>query len=126
MSVSRTKAPKHASYIDLFPSGLRPYICGVKDVAADSNCGFWAVADLIGIGEDNCEQMKKGLVVELQSNFDDYKRVLEYVGRAEKVLLLLLDFQNNPRREHWMTMPEAGHIIASKYIIWYYYIYWMC
>ncbi|XP_024039451.1 uncharacterized protein LOC112098079 [Citrus clementina] len=115
MSVSQTKAPKHASYIDSFPFGLRPYICGVRDVVADGNCGFQAVADLIGIGEDNWAQVRKVLVVELQSHFNDYKRVFEYAGRAEEVLHSLLYFENNPGREYWMTMPEIGHIIASKY-----------
>ncbi|KAH9750386.1 protein FAR1-RELATED SEQUENCE [Citrus sinensis] len=115
MSVSQTKAPKHASYIDSFPFGLRPYICGVSDVVADGNCGFRAVANLIGIGEDSWAQVRKDLVIELQSHFNDYKRVFEYAGRAEEVLHSLLYFENNPGREYWMTMPEIGHIIASKY-----------
>ncbi|XP_052300876.1 PKS-NRPS hybrid synthetase cheA-like [Citrus sinensis] len=51
--VHQSQLPKHSSFIDSFPQGLRPYIHHVKDVAADGNCGFRVVADLIGLGEDN-------------------------------------------------------------------------
>ncbi|XP_052289406.1 uncharacterized protein LOC127899726 [Citrus sinensis] len=53
----QSQLPKHSSFIDSFPQGLRPYIHHVKDVAADGNCGFRVVADLIGLGEDNWIQV---------------------------------------------------------------------
>lgn len=63
---------KHTSFIDSFPQGLRLYIHHVKDVAADSNCGFHVVVDLIGFSEDNWMQVRRDLIDELQSHFDNY------------------------------------------------------
>lgn len=41
------------AYINAFLDGLRPFISHVKDVATDGNCGFEAIAELIGFGEDS-------------------------------------------------------------------------
>lgn len=43
----------HSSYIDQFPHMLRLYIQYVKDMEADENCGFRAIADLVGLRVDN-------------------------------------------------------------------------
>ena len=53
LKVIRTRNMKPVSYIDTLPSGLRPYILHVRDVIADGNCGFRAIAELMGLGEDS-------------------------------------------------------------------------
>ena len=52
-------------YIDACPDGLRPYIQHIKDVKADGNCGFRAIADLLGFGEDGWLHVRKDLLLEL-------------------------------------------------------------
>ncbi|XP_060969857.1 uncharacterized protein LOC133037065 [Cannabis sativa] len=67
----RLNTSQHSqSYLKSLPCELKPYICFVKDVESDGNCGFRAIADLMGMGEDGWMQM---------------------------------------------TMPDMGHIIASRY-----------
>ncbi|KAK3223224.1 hypothetical protein Dsin_010249 [Dipteronia sinensis] len=46
---------------------------------------------------------------------DHYAKVFGYASRVHEVLHSLSYFESNPRQDHWMTMPETGHIIASKY-----------
>ncbi|XXG85435.1 hypothetical protein AAC387_Pa11g0511 [Persea americana] len=55
--VNRTQNCKPVSYINTLPTGLRPYIHHVKDVNADGNCGFRAIAGLMGLGEDSWQQV---------------------------------------------------------------------
>ncbi|XP_028062044.1 uncharacterized protein LOC114265421 [Camellia sinensis] len=52
--INRTVKP--SAYVDAFPAGLKPYIKFVKDVAADGNCGFRAIAVSIGHTEDDWAQ----------------------------------------------------------------------
>ncbi|XP_038688749.1 uncharacterized protein LOC119987916 [Tripterygium wilfordii] len=51
ISRSRSTAYEHV-YLNQFPPILHPYIMFVKDVRADGNCGFRAIAGLLGFGED--------------------------------------------------------------------------
>ncbi|XP_028099011.1 uncharacterized protein LOC114298595 [Camellia sinensis] len=51
-----TRTVKPGAYVDAFPSGLKPYIKFVKDVAADGNCGFRAITASIGHTEDDWAQ----------------------------------------------------------------------
>ncbi|XP_028052880.1 uncharacterized protein LOC114257323 [Camellia sinensis] len=51
-----TRTVKPGAYVDAFPAGLKPYIKFVKDVAADGNCGFRAIAASIGHTEDDWAQ----------------------------------------------------------------------
>ncbi|KAL9409227.1 hypothetical protein AB3S75_047588 [Citrus x aurantiifolia] len=113
--VHQSQLPKHSSFINSFPQGLRPYIHHVKDVAADGNCGFRVVADLIGLGEDNWIQVRRDLIDELKSHFDDYTQIFKYAGRSDEILQSLSYFESNPSNDYWMTFPEAGYLIASKY-----------
>ncbi|XP_022889285.1 uncharacterized protein LOC111404755 [Olea europaea var. sylvestris] len=84
------------AYFDSFPIRLRPYIVDVQDVATDGNCGFRAVANILGIGEENWSLVRKDLIKELESHFDDYSRL----------------YGNDD-----MTMPDMGYVIASRYKI---------
>lgn len=45
------------AYINAFLDGLRPFISHVKDVAADAYCGFGAIAEPMGFGEDSWQQV---------------------------------------------------------------------
>ncbi|XP_061998453.1 uncharacterized protein LOC133715810 isoform X2 [Rosa rugosa] len=116
--VYRTLSAKVMSYIDSFPVGLMPYIDQVKDVCDDGNCGFRAVADLVGLGENAYLQVRNDLLTELSSYSAHYS---ELYGSAEKVrdLAQSLSFFNEGRApfDRCMTMPDMGHLIASCYKI---------
>ncbi|KAJ0009922.1 hypothetical protein Pint_33440 [Pistacia integerrima] len=115
--VYRARSLQPISFIDSFPVGLRPYIHDVQDVIADGHCGFRVVADLMGMGEDNWAQVRKDLMDELQSHNDYYTRLYGNTDRVQKLIRSLSCFQSNPGNDHWMTMPDTGHIIASRYNI---------
>ena len=67
MQVIRTRAMSHKPiiYIDACLNGLRRYIQHIKDVKADGNCGFRAIADLLEFGEDGWLRVRKDLLLEL-------------------------------------------------------------
>lgn len=111
--VYRARGSKSMAYFDSFPIRLRPYIVGVKDVASDGNCGFRAVANVIGIGEDNWSLVRK----ELESHFDDYSRLYGNDDMVHELIHSLSHFDGSASREYWMTMPNMGHVIASRYKI---------
>ena len=42
--------------------------------------------------------------------------------RVQEIRYLLSYFNNNAPYEHWITMPEYGHLIASHYDVVLYYL----
>ncbi|XP_028112213.1 uncharacterized protein LOC114310439 [Camellia sinensis] len=67
-----TRTVKPGAYVDVFPSGLKPYIKFVKDVTADGNCGFRAIAASIGHTEDDWAQVRRDLLGELRTHKEEY------------------------------------------------------
>ncbi|KAH7575551.1 hypothetical protein JRO89_XS02G0142600 [Xanthoceras sorbifolium] len=113
--IYQTDSLKAVPFIDSFPNGLRPYIYDVRDVTLDAHSGFRVVADLIGIGENNWAQVRRDLLDELQCHYDDYIRLYGGADRVQELLHSLSFFHSNPGSDHKMTMPDTGHIIASRY-----------
>ncbi|GFS38077.1 hypothetical protein Acr_00g0055490 [Actinidia rufa] len=109
-----TKSVTPLPYIDWFPASLRPYILHVKDVALDGNCGFRAIAGLMGIGEDGWVQVRRDLLTELNSHVDDYK-IMYGQQRINELTHCLSWFDGRSGMDRWMTMPDMGHLIASYY-----------
>ena len=105
----------HVAYLDSFPHGLRPYISLVKDVIADGNCGFRAIADLLGMCDDGWIQVRKDLLKELYYHLDHYSQLFGYAERIEELTHALSFFEDCPPMDRWMTMPDMGHLIASCY-----------
>ncbi|XP_058192141.1 uncharacterized protein LOC131309542 [Rhododendron vialii] len=75
-----------------FSEPIRPYIESVKDVEDDGNCGFWAVSGFMKGDVHEWLMVISDLLKELETHLHLYEQV-----------------------EHWMTMPDMGHIIASAY-----------
>jgi len=48
-----------------FPEPMRPFIFHVKDVQADENCGFRAVADMLDFGEDRWAPIRCDMLQEI-------------------------------------------------------------
>ncbi|KAJ4715736.1 FAR1-related sequence [Melia azedarach] len=119
-TVHTNKRLKSNKFAHFFPVGLLPYIHHIKDVVADGNCGFRAVADLMGFGEDGWLQVRKDLLNELNSNLEYYSLLYgtgETDERVKELIHALTYFESCPRHDRWMIMPDMGHLIASAYNI---------
>ncbi|KAM1682919.1 hypothetical protein COP1_034193 [Malus domestica] len=114
--VYRTLSMKGISYIDAFPIGLRPFIQQVKDVCQDGHCGFRAVADLVGMGENGYLQVRNDLLTELSSFSAHYGELYGSTDRVRELAQILSFFdEGRAPFDRWMMMPDMGHLIASCY-----------
>ena len=46
---------------------MRSFIIHIKDVQTAGNCGYRAVADLLGFGEDGWAQIRRAMLQEINS-----------------------------------------------------------
>ena len=95
--------------------GLRPYIRHVKDVSADGNYGFRAIAGFVSLTEDGWRQVRKDLLQELLAHVDNYKQLYGVENRVEELIDTLSYYDDNPSVNYWMTMPDMGRLIVSRY-----------
>ncbi|XP_028052871.1 uncharacterized protein LOC114257308 [Camellia sinensis] len=110
-----TRTIKPGAYVDAFPFGLKPYIKFAKDVVADGNCGFRAIAALIGPTENDCAQVRHDLLGELHTHKEEYITLYGSYKRFEELTSILSDFEDSLGYTHWMTIPDMGHLVASCY-----------
>ncbi|XP_028118504.1 uncharacterized protein LOC114316046 [Camellia sinensis] len=82
-------------------------------VAADGNCGFRAIAGLMGFGEEGWLQVRKDLLKELHTHSDYYRKLFGSQERIDDLTNILASFEPNPGLDRWMTMPDMGHLISS-------------
>ncbi|GMP21993.1 hypothetical protein CsSME_00000180 [Camellia sinensis var. sinensis] len=120
--VCMTQPTNRICYFKQFSEKLRPYICHIKDIQADDNYGFRAIAGLIGLGEDDWQQVKRNLLTELHSNVVHYMQLFGSQERVDDLNSILSYFEPSPGFNHWMTMPNMGHLIASYYRIVLYHL----
>ena len=67
------------------------------------------------MGDDKWDQIRRDLIDELKSNKDEYTALYEIGDRVKELIHILSYFKSNPSFNHWTTMPDMGHLIASKY-----------
>ncbi|KAJ4715731.1 MYB transcription factor [Melia azedarach] len=115
MDKSSNKMLKSNAFDSFFPVGLRPYIDQIKDVKHDGNCGFRAIADLMGFGERKWLQVRKDLLNELKENSQHYSLLYGSDKRVKELIHTLSYFKSCPSSDRWMIMPDMGHLIASAY-----------
>ena len=115
MQVHRYQSPTLNAYIDAFPKIFQPFIYRVQNVIGDGNCGFRAIADLLGFGQDGWLQVRKDLLNELHSPLGNYKDLYKASERIEQLTQRLSYFEEFPRNDRWMSIPDMGHLIASRY-----------
>ncbi|XP_028087231.1 uncharacterized protein LOC114287966 [Camellia sinensis] len=94
----------------------------MKDVDCDGNCGFRAIAGLLGLGEDDWVQVRCDLLLELSNHIDEYVILYGSHERVEELTHILSYFQDSLGFDRWMTMPDMGHLIASFYNIVLYHL----
>src|SRR3954464_12611932 len=72
-------------YIDEMPLFMHKYIDNIVDVGGDDNCGYRAVAGLLGKGENNHTLVRRELIAELTSYRDIYGRLYKNQENFEKI-----------------------------------------
>ncbi|GJY04913.1 FAR-RED impaired response 1-like protein [Tanacetum coccineum] len=99
------KTRRHA-YIDQFPNMLHTYIEEVRDVRADGNCGFRAVAVGLKLHENEWPTIRYDLMEELRIYYDQYVFMFG-AKECDDVKKRLNFFENGfaPIKK-WMNMPE--------------------
>ncbi|KAK7393758.1 hypothetical protein VNO78_22322 [Psophocarpus tetragonolobus] len=100
--------------IDQFPVEIHPFIEDIIDVKADSNCGYRAVAAQLGMGEESWALVRQDLIRELQQWQDSYAKLF---GSNDRVAQLRqsLYVGKQASMDKWMTIPDMGYVIASRY-----------
>ncbi|XP_038715088.1 uncharacterized protein LOC120008789 [Tripterygium wilfordii] len=91
------------AYVHQFPPILHPYIMHVQDIKPDENCGFRAIANRFGLHEDAWATIRYNLI----EDDDQWTRVYNSLN------FFALD--GAAPIKHWMTMPNMGLLIASKF-----------
>ncbi|KAH7833098.1 hypothetical protein Vadar_003146 [Vaccinium darrowii] len=105
-----------SKYIMQLPEGIRMYISGVKDVEADGNCGFHAIAALAGYDKNDWKAIRQIMLLELTSYASLYENVSGGKERLDELRHRLDYFGDGPApNDKWLTMPDMGHIVASAF-----------
>ncbi|KAH7865780.1 hypothetical protein Vadar_011112 [Vaccinium darrowii] len=103
-------------YIMQLLEGMRMYISGVKDVEADRNCDFRAIAALTGYDENDWKAIRQIMLLELTSYASLYEKVSGGKERLDELRHRLDYFGIGPApNDKWLTMPNMGHIVASAF-----------
>ncbi|XP_028067424.1 uncharacterized protein LOC114270176 [Camellia sinensis] len=108
----RTRTSLPSAYAADFPPTLIPFIKLMKDVDGDGNCGFRAIASLLGLGENDWVQVRRDLLLELNNHRDEY--VVLY-GLHERCLTFLplrsLSVTLADRREIAIGFVNGNHFV---------------
>ncbi|XP_020216699.1 PKS-NRPS hybrid synthetase CHGG_01239 [Cajanus cajan] len=113
-STHDSKRRKVLPFMDSFPIELHPFIEDIIDVKADGNCGYRAVAAQLGMGEESWSLVRQDLIKELQQWKDDYVELFGSVSRVD-VMRQSLYVDTHASVDKWMTLPDMGYVIASRY-----------
>jgi len=88
-----------------FPEPMRPFIIHVKDVQADENYRFRALADMLGFGEDRWAQIRRDMLQEINAYPHLYLGVYGTAERVEEIRQSLIHFERGTPYAKWMVMP---------------------
>ncbi|XP_038698030.1 uncharacterized protein LOC119995588 [Tripterygium wilfordii] len=104
-------------YVRQFSPILQDYIKQVEDVIPDGNCSFRAIAVCLRLGKDAWATILYNLMEELNTFWDQYVAIFGSEERAYHIQNSLNFFATDRGApiEHWMTMPDKGLLIASRY-----------
>ncbi|XP_068492204.1 uncharacterized protein [Phaseolus vulgaris] len=102
--------------LNQFHPKCHPYILDVIDVKADEHCGFRAIASLLGMGEKSWPLIRMDLFKEIFQWREEYATLLGGHQRVEHIKRsLLVDELLVASVDKWMTIPDMGYLIASRY-----------
>ncbi|XP_073225751.1 uncharacterized protein [Cicer arietinum] len=86
----------------------------IIDVGDDGNCGYRAFAALLGIGENCWAFICQQCVIELQEFMSHYE-ILFGGENYVRQLIHNVYVEQVASKDNWMTLPEMGYVIASKF-----------
>nr|XP_027192079.1 uncharacterized protein LOC113787271 [Cicer arietinum] len=102
------------SFKTQFPTYIRLYIEDIVDVVANGNCGFRAIAALLGWTEETWALVRSQLDKEIGLHKDVYSNVfddnVESVRNSLKISKL-----GAQGKDKWMSLPDLGYVIATLY-----------
>ncbi|KAL5122085.1 PKS-NRPS hybrid synthetase [Glycine soja] len=113
-TVHESKRRRVLPMMDQFPVEIHPFIEDIIDVKGDSNCGYRAVAAQLGMGEESWALVRQDLIRELQQWQDNYAKLF---GSNDRVAELRKSLYVGKQASvaSWMTIPDMGYVIASRY-----------
>lgn len=117
-----TMKQRSMTLVRVFLKGIRPYIALTKDMAIDGNCGFKVIARLLEYPENSWRDIRVKLLSELRSHLPHYKQIYGSRQRVNEFVKLLSYFDDYLGYVYWMTMPDCGHLIASRYDVVLYHL----
>lgn len=104
-----------STYLEYLPEVYRSFIEDIQDVCNDGNCGYRAVASLMGLNEQTgWKQVRHSLIQEMLKNRGYYEKVFgaDFHSNISRVL----DCYDSPcPTANWMQMPEMGYLVATTY-----------
>ncbi|XP_058779679.1 uncharacterized protein LOC131653522 [Vicia villosa] len=105
-----------SKYLSQFPAFFHPYINDIVDVEPDGNCDFRCISSALGWGEEACYDVRRQLHTQIQQHADFFSKLFyDTVSDVSNSLLLKhLGFQG---KEKWMSIPDMGYPVASKYSV---------
>ncbi|KAH1249793.1 hypothetical protein GmHk_05G013080 [Glycine max] len=102
--------------LDQFQPFIHDFIDNIVDVEADGNCGYWSVADLLGMGEDSWSLVRTHLLIELGKFSEDYIKLFGGTNRFKDLRMSLhVDGLTKVTMDKWMDITDMGYVIASRY-----------
>ena len=113
------KVPKEQKlkYIKCFPHKIRKHIVNIVDVEADGHYGYRSIVGLLGMGENGWGTVRQDLVHELQTFHDEYVQLYGSIDCVAELVYSLSCLDYFAPYDRWMTLPDMGHLIASRYNI---------
>ncbi|XP_004512845.1 uncharacterized protein [Cicer arietinum] len=94
----------------------QPYIDEIFDVAADGNCGFRAIALLLGHGEECWYMVRNSLDQKIASHVTPYDRLFTRLIREVRDPLKISGLGLQPMNK-WLSIPDMSYVIATTYNI---------
>ncbi|KAH1197677.1 Protein FAR1-RELATED SEQUENCE 5 [Glycine max] len=102
--------------LDQFQPFIHDFIDNIVDVGTDGNCGYWAIAGLLGMGEDSWSLVRTHLLIELAKFAEDYIKLFGGTDRFEDLRMSLhVDGLTTVTMDKWMDITDMGYVIASRY-----------
>ncbi|XP_012573076.1 uncharacterized protein [Cicer arietinum] len=113
-SISKVRHPRVLLFKYWLPVEIHKFIDDIIDVGDDGNCGYRAVAALLGMGENCWAFIRQQCVIELQEFMSHYE-ILFGGENYVRQLIHNVYVEQVASKDNWMTLPEMGYVIASKF-----------
>ncbi|GAA0143164.1 hypothetical protein LIER_35690 [Lithospermum erythrorhizon] len=105
---------KSLSYLEDFPSFLKPYIQGWLDVESDGHCGFRVVAHHVYDDQDSWMRVRQELFFEIDARPELYEKIFMFnTTRSIREALSWWDLSS--RGTNWWMDADMGYMIATRY-----------